>query len=110
MVTEMPRSTSVTVTLAPATTAPLESRTRPTIAPASFCAHSGEAGAKKMSVSNTGNNRTERVCERARRTGMAILLGAELRIFDKADLASRNFGDCDCMLSVYITNHYFYFR
>jgi hypothetical protein len=41
---------------------------------------------------------------------MAMLLGAELRIFDKADLASRNFGDCDCMLSVYITNHYFYFR
>src|ERR1700688_2575830 len=68
----MPRSTSVTVTLAPATTAPLASRTRPTMAPASFCAHSGGTTARTIRI-----RRAERVCGREERMGMARLLGAK---------------------------------
>src|ERR1022692_1068087 len=66
----MPRSTSVTVTLAPATTAPLASRTRPTMAPASFCAHSGVATARTIE-----KMKAERVCRREReKKDMAALL------------------------------------
>src|SRR5208282_592041 len=68
----MSRSTSVTVTLAPVTTAPLGSRTRPTMAPASFCAHSGVASAR-----NIEKNRIERVCRRRKEICMATLLDAK---------------------------------
>src|SRR5208282_2766013 len=67
----MPRSTSVTVTLAPTTRAPLGSRTRPTMAPVSFCAHSGQESAIKRTIT-----RAERICRRANDRGMANLLDA----------------------------------
>src|SRR3974390_1520753 len=57
-----PRSRSVTVTVAPATTAPLGSRTRPTMAPVSFCA--------QAAVTDNRNRRARQV--RVRKFGMAM--------------------------------------
>src|SRR6267154_3169441 len=65
----MPRSTSSTVTLTPAITAPLASRTRPTMAPASFCAHRGVT-VIRIRI----RTKPERVFRYERRLGMEWLL------------------------------------
>ena len=73
-VISMPRSTSVTVTLAPVTTAPLGSRTTPTMAPASFCAQRGAASTSTIAASIKEENKAERVCRRGQRMDMTWLL------------------------------------
>src|ERR1700730_2382549 len=65
----MPRSTSLTVTLAFAKIAPVWSLTVPTMLPASFCAHIGIEEAAQT----TARKRTE--SRKLARFGMAILLG-----------------------------------
>src|ERR1035437_3141756 len=107
----MPRSTSVTVTLAPVTTAPLGSRTRPTMAPASFCVHSGVASARSTDARNTEKNRAERVCGRRKRMGMASLLDAKPECSQAAWLGQTKIRVlATSSFRCNITNYYFYFR
>src|SRR5579863_784947 len=107
----VPRSRSVTVTFAPVITAPLGSRTKPTIAPASFCAHRVLDKVRQTRATDMEARTDEQGCGRRKRTSMARApRGLVPKISSSRNLAELQMRVLKFDLRCNITNDYFYFR